>query len=190
MGLAVLFSLFGMNDGYLVDAEFHVLFVMLSWEMINKEEVLFRCKFDGGIRLASNVLVENVMSRNYRVVRMDTSAQEVVATMNKYDVDFVIVVQSGRPVGMITARDVLVRLVEQCLAPRAVTAREILTSPLVTINRTATVEEAVQLMKRWRIKKLPVVEEDLLVGVVTDVDIAFKVPTMLSAVEELCRPTR
>lgn len=66
--------------------------------------------------MASNILVRDIMSKDVRRARNDTPAQEIIATMSKYDVDAVVVVQSGRPQGIITTRDILVRMVEQCLA--------------------------------------------------------------------------
>ena len=138
--------------------------------------------------MASNILVRDIMSKNFRVVRNDTSAQEVVATMNKFDLDSIIVMQSGKPTGIITVKDILVRMVEHGTPPSAVIAREIYTNPLVTIDESATVEEAVNLMKRWRIKHLPVTKNERLVGLLTETDIVFSVPAMLSDMKELCRP--
>jgi CBS domain-containing protein len=138
--------------------------------------------------MASLVLVREIMSKDVKVVRPDTTAQEIVATMNKFNISSLIVVQGERPVGIITARDILVRLVEQCLAPGVLTAKHIMTSPLVTISESATIEEAARLMARKKIKTLPVMDNDKLAGIVTFTDIVFKVPTLLSLLEELMRP--
>jgi CBS domain-containing protein len=140
--------------------------------------------------MASNIPVRDIMSKDVKVVRNDTTAQEIVATMTKYDVNSVIVVQSGKPTGIITTRDVLVRMVEHGMPLSAVIARQIYTNPLVTIDESATVEEAAKLMKRWRIKHLPVTKNDRLVGMLTYTDIVFAVPAMLSAMEELCHPSK
>ena len=140
--------------------------------------------------MASNVLVRDIMTKDVKVVRNDTSAHEVVATMTKYDVNAVLVVQSGRPTGIITTRDVLVRAVEHGMPLSSMTARMIYTNPLVTIDESATVEEAAKLMKRWSIKHLPVTKNDRLVGMLTYTDIVFAVPAMLSEMEELCRPPK
>jgi len=137
--------------------------------------------------MASLVLVRDIMSKNVKVVRPDTSAQEVVATMTKFDISSIIVVQSERPVGIITLRDVVAKIVVQCLAPRALTARQIMTSPLVTISESATVEEAARLMAQKKVKTLPVMDNDKLAGVLTFTDIVFEVPNMLSVLEGLCR---
>ena len=140
--------------------------------------------------MASNIIVRDIMSKDVKVVRNDTTAQEIVATMTKYDVNSVIVVQSGKPTGIITTRDVLVRAVEHGMPLSSIIARMIYTNPLVTIDESATVEEAAKLMKRWRIKHLPVTKNDRLVGMLTYTDIVFAVPAMLSAMEELCHPSK
>ena len=138
--------------------------------------------------MAGLVLVRDIMSKNVRVVRLDSSVKEVVATMNKFDIGSIIVVQSDRPVGIITERDILRRVVEPCLAPGALTARQVMTSPLVTIRETASLDEAAGLMAKRKVKKLPVMNKEKLVGIVTFTDIVTKVPAMLSMLEELLRP--
>jgi len=139
--------------------------------------------------LAGIVLVRDVMSKNVRVVRPDSSAREVVATMNKFDIGSVVVVQGERPVGIITERDILKRIVEPCLAPETLTARQIMTSPVITIDENASINEAAKLMAKKGIKRLLVTRNnDKLVGIITFTDIVTKVPDMLSILEELVRP--
>jgi predicted transcriptional regulator len=78
------------------------------------------------------------------------------------------------------------RLVEEYVAPRTLTAREMMTSPLNTIGMEATVQDAAKVMAQKNVKTLPVMDRDKLVGVVSFMDIAFKMPTMLSLMEESC----
>jgi CBS domain-containing protein len=59
---------------------------------------------------------------------------------------------------------------------------------VLTISETASIEEAAKLMARKRVKRLPVMNNQKLVGIVTFTDIVTKVPTMLSILEELVRP--
>ena len=138
--------------------------------------------------MAGIVLVRDIMSKDVRVVRSDTTVKEVVATMNKFNIGSIIVVQGDRPVGIITERDILRRLVEPCLAPETLTARHLMTSPVITINETASIEETARLMARKKIKKLPVMNNGKIVGIVSYTDIVFNVPTMLSTLEEIVRP--
>jgi CBS domain-containing protein len=92
--------------------------------------------------MAGIVLVRDVMSKAVKVVRPDTSMKEVVATMKKFNIGSIVVVQAERPVGIITERDILRRLVEPCLAPETLRAREVMTSPVVSISETASIDEA------------------------------------------------
>jgi CBS domain-containing protein len=138
--------------------------------------------------MATIVIVRDVMSKDVKVVRPDTTMKEVVATMNKFDIGSIIVVQGERPVGIITERDILRRQVEPCLAPETLTAKHVMTSPLVTINEEASIEEAARLMAKKKAKRLPVMDNGKLVGILSYTDIVFKVPEMLSTLEELVRP--
>jgi len=140
--------------------------------------------------MAGIVLIRDIMSKDVRIVRPDTSVKEVVATMNKFNIGSIIVVQGDRPVGIITERDILRRIVEPCLAPETLTARQLMTSPVITISETASIEEAAKLMARKKIKKLPVMDNGKLVGILSYTDIVFNVPTMLSMLEEIVRPYR
>ena len=140
--------------------------------------------------MASNMLVRDIMSKDVKVVNNTTTVQEVVATMTKYDKDAILIVQSGKPTGIITVKDILVRAVEHGMPLNSIIARMIYTNPLVTIDENATVEEAAKLMKHWRIKHLPVTQNEKLVGMITVRDIIYAVPALMSAMEELCRPKK
>jgi predicted transcriptional regulator len=63
-----------------------------------------------------------------------------------------------------------------------------MTSPVITINENASIEEAAKLMAKKKVKRLPVMNNEKLVGILTFTDIVFKVPTMLSILEEIVRP--
>jgi len=137
--------------------------------------------------MAGIVLVRDVMTKNPKVVRRDTSVQEVVATMNKFDVSSVIVVQKERPVGIITHKDIISKIVQPRIPPDTVTAREVMSTPIVTIDEDASVEEAARLMARKNIKKLPVVIDDKLVGIITSMDLVREEPKLIAAMEDLLK---
>lgn len=140
--------------------------------------------------MAGIVLVRDVMSKDIRVVRPDTLVKEVVATMNKFDIGSIIVVQAKRPVGIITERDILRRIVEPCLAPETLRAREVMSSPVESISATASVDEAAAIMARKKFKRLLVMENETMAGIITFTDIVTQVPNMLNILEELVRPHR
>jgi CBS domain-containing protein len=138
--------------------------------------------------MVGTVIVRDVMSKDVKVVGPDSNVKEVVAAMNKFNIGSIVVVQSGRPVGVISERDILRRVVEPSLAPATLTARQVMTSPVITISETATVDEAAKLMAKKRVRKLPVMNKEELVGIVTFTDIVNRVLTMISILEELVRP--
>ena len=137
--------------------------------------------------MAETILVRDVMVKNPKVVRRDTSVQEVVATMNKFDISSVIVVQDERPVGIITHKDVMEKIVQPRIPPDAVTAREIMSTPVATINEDAGIEEAVRLMARKNVKKLPVVTDNKLVGIITSLDLVREQPKLIALMEDLLK---
>ena len=136
------------------------------------------------------VLVRDAMTKKVKVVRPDTTVKEVVATMNKFNIGSILVLQGDRPVGIITERDILTRLVEPSLDPETLMAKQVMTTPITAINQNASIEEAAKLMARKHAKRLPVMDDNKLVGMLTFTDIVFKVPTMLAILEELVRPYR
>jgi len=149
---------------------------------------MFGAWVGGKSEMAGMVLVRDVMTKDVKVVRPDSSVKEVVTTMNKFNIGSIVVVQGDMPVGVISERDILRRVVEPCLSPESLTARQVMTSPVVTISETASIEEAAKLMTKKKVRKIPVMKKQKLVGIVTFTDIVTNALTMLSTLEELIRP--
>jgi CBS domain-containing protein len=140
--------------------------------------------------VSGNVLVRDVMTKNVKVVREDTTLHEVIATFSSFDINSLVVMAGHRPVGIVTTKDALTRGFEHGMPVSAITAGMVASSPVVTIDDEATVEQAAELMKRRKIKHIPVINKDRLVGIVSDSDIMFAVPSMLSTMEAVCRPQK
>jgi len=138
--------------------------------------------------LAGLILVRDVMTKEPRVVRRDTNVQEVVATMSKFDISSVIVVEGKRPVGIVTHKDIISKLVQARIPPDAVTAREVMTTPVVTINEEASIEEAASLMAKKHIKKLVVTRNsNEIAGIITSSDLVREAPTYTKLLDELLK---
>jgi CBS domain-containing protein len=137
--------------------------------------------------MAGMVLVRDVMTKNPKVVRRDTSVQEIVATMNKFDISSVIVVQEERPVGIVTHKDIVSKVVQPRIPPDALKAIEVMSTPVVTINEDASIEEAARLMSRKRIKKLPVISDNKLVGIITSMDLVKAEPKLTALIESILK---
>ncbi len=125
--------------------------------------------------------VRDIMTRDVKTVRIDDTVRDAVRKMVKFRIGSVIVRQADRPVGIITERDVLQKMVEPCLDPASVSARMIMSTPLIAISPSATLEEAARLMAGKGIKKLVVMERGKLVGVITTTDIARVEPKLVGS---------
>jgi len=135
--------------------------------------------------MAATLLVRDVMTKDVKVIGPDSSVHKVVAAMNKYNIGSIIVVKDDRPDGVISERDILRRVVEPCLSPETITAKQIMTSPVITISESASVHEVIKLMAEKRVRKIPVMKRDKLVGIITYTDILSKVLSMISILGEL-----
>ncbi|WP_455278385.1 CBS domain-containing protein [[Eubacterium] cellulosolvens] len=125
------------------------------------------------------------MSKNVKTVRPNSTINEVVRKMNKFEIGSIVVADGQKPIGIITERDILRRVLEVTVASEAMKAKEIMSAPILTIDSQATAEEAATLMNSKRIKKIPVVEEGKLIGIVTSTDIVRTEPRLVETLSKM-----
>jgi CBS domain-containing protein len=140
-----------------------------------------------GDSMSGIILVRDIMSKNIKTVRTDDSAHDAVVKMNKFDVGSVIVTNNNRPIGIITSNNILTRVVEPRLDAGTIRAKDIMSSPLITIEPDASVEDAAKIMAQRRIKKLAVMDKDKILGILSTSDIVRANPTQLGILQELLR---
>jgi CBS domain-containing protein len=117
--------------------------------------------------------IREVMTPNPRSISPNDSIQNAACIMRDEDAGAVPVVDNGRAIGIVTDRDIVVRVVaEGGQLNRPV--RDIVTGSLVSATPDMSTREAAQLMSDHQIRRLPVVENDLLVGIVSIGDLAVK----------------
>ena len=117
--------------------------------------------------------IRDVMTRNPRTVTPNDSIQNAAQIMRDEDTGVVPVVDNGRPVGVVTDRDIVVRAVADGQVNRPI--REIVTSAVVSATPDMSTREAAQLMSEHQIRRLPVVDEDEnIIGILSLGDLAVK----------------
>lgn len=163
------------------------LIVLKSVNVKTSTENLFIAHIWRSDLMSGILLVRDIMARNVKTVRTGDTVLEAVSKMNKFRIGSVIVTNNGRPIGIITERNILERIVEPRLDPTTVLVKEIMSSPVITIDSNAAVDEAAKIMAKRRIKKLPVVDGDKVVGIISTSDIVRSSPTQLGILEELLR---
>lgn len=117
-----------------------------------------------------STFVNQIMSKSVLTANKSTTIQEAAEQMKKIGVGCVIVTENSKPVGILTERDFVTKVAAEG-RPLFTEISEIMSTPLITIDPEETVWEASEKMKEKRIHKLPVKENDQVVGIVTTTDI-------------------
>jgi len=111
------------------------------------------------------------MVETVRTASLEDTVQEIAVLMNKYQIGCVIVVDEEQPVGIVTERDIMKRVVSKGLVPKNLKVVDVMSKPLITASPSMAAGDAAKVMLKWNIKKLPVAEDGQLVGVVTLTDL-------------------
>ena len=129
--------------------------------------------------------VGDVMVREVITVDENSTVKEAVDIMNEFQIGSLIVLGKGKAMGIVTERDFLRRVIAGAKDAENTKVREIMTVPLVVVEPSMDLEEAVKLVFQRKIKKLAVVDGKKLVGIVTLTDIARFQPQMIKMLKQL-----
>jgi CBS domain-containing protein len=141
---------------------------------------------DMGLR--SKMLVKDVMTSPVITIDENASVNKAAALMAKDDLGCIIVTdKKGKPLGILTERDLVVRVLAKNAHPDAVKASGAMTSPLITIEPDLTISDAARRMSRLNIRRLGVVYKGQLVGLISSRDILAIVPELLEMIQERAR---
>ena len=114
------------------------------------------------------------MTPGVRAVAPTDSVMEAARTIKEQDVGSLPVVEGERVVGIVTDRDIVVRAVAEDVDPRTATVGDVASGDLVTVEPDEDLDDALKLMAQHRVRRLPVVENGRLVGVVAQADVALE----------------
>jgi CBS domain-containing protein len=118
-------------------------------------------------------IIREIMTSNPTTVEPSTPVAEAGRIMRDEDVGLLPIVEGGQLSGTITDRDIVVRAIADGRDVQSTTVGEIASRDLVTIDPQQDLDEALRLMAKHQVRRLPVVEEDgRLVGIVAQADVA------------------
>ena len=112
------------------------------------------------------------MVKNVITLQTGASAYDAVKLMNKNGIGCLVAVDNGKILGILTERDLLERVLEKCRNPKETDVSEIMTRQVIVGKPDMQLVEATRLMFENKVKKLPIVKGNQLVGLVTLTDIA------------------
>lgn len=130
------------------------------------------------------MLVKDVMNKKVVVGKFDVTIREATKVMNKFRIGSLVVLKEEKIVGILTERNVL-EAVAAGKDPDSIAIEDIMTKNVVTIDPDEAVEVAVDLMTKHKIKKLPVVENDKIKGIITASDIVVVEPKLIASIANL-----
>jgi len=116
--------------------------------------------------------VRDVMTPGPQTIQADRPAAEAAKLMKEADAGMIPVVNNGNILGTVTDRDIVVRLVAEGRDPQSTPVYEIASTEIVTIEPDRDLDEALELMAKHKVRRLPVVENGRLVGVLAQADVA------------------
>lgn len=134
--------------------------------------------------------IRDLMTGNPSSCERTTPVAEAAKVMAREDVGPVPVVDGDRLVGLVTDRDLVVRVLAEGRDPQSTTVGEVASSDLVTVSPDDSLDQALKLLAQHQVRRLPVVEDDRLVGVVAQADIARHADEVQTGevVEEISKP--
>lgn len=116
--------------------------------------------------------IRDIMGRNVITIPEEKSALDAARLLRDKDISFVVTVNEGMPTGIVTERDIVRKVAAEDMVSSDVLIREIRTPTFLSVEPSTPIEVAVQKMINSNIRRLVVLEDGLLVGVVTQTDLA------------------
>ncbi len=119
--------------------------------------------------------VKDIMSTDVSTIGPDASMSEAATAMGEKHIGSLVVVAEGKPIGIVTERDLLSKVVARDKDPKAVKVRDVMSSPLVTISPAATIKEAAQTMIKQK-GRLVALRGEKVTGIITASDLIKSLP--------------
>jgi len=117
--------------------------------------------------------VRDAMTADPRSIGKSVSVVEAARLMREQDIGSLPITDDEQLVGMITDRDITMRVVAEAADPNATSVEDVYSRDLISVEPDNDLEEALGLMARHQVRRLPVVEDGRLVGIVAQADIAL-----------------
>jgi len=130
------------------------------------------------------IKAEDLMTTEVAVMDEAISVKKAAEVMAQEGVSAIIVTVEGKAKGIVTERDILKRIVAEDKNAKKTKVKEIMSSPLVTIEPSTDLEEAARLMFEKKLKNLPVTHENRLIGLINLQDICRLQPEILKLLKQ------
>ena len=131
--------------------------------------------------------VRDIMSVNVVTITPDASILEAAKLMDTMDLGSIVIVDRQRPIGIITEADIVRRVVAEGKDVNSTVARDVMSSPLFYVSPTTPLTEAMRIMARSNIRRVVVLKNGNLAGIITSRDILKWSPELIDVLVESLR---
>jgi len=128
--------------------------------------------------MSKEVLVKEAMKTNLAIVKPTITVLEAAKLMKKRRIGNVIVVEKKQPIGILTESDILKKIVAEGINAKDVLVKDMMSTPIIVIEPYITLEEALNIMGKCNVRRLPVIEKGELIGIITQKDISAISPVL------------
>ncbi len=126
-----------------------------------------------------SVLTRDIMVSKVITITRDSTVEEAVKLMNEHEIGCLIVTDNQKAIGIVTERDLMKRILARSEETKRIKVKEVMSTPLISIEPNVEIGDASRLMFQKNIKKMPIVKKDELLGLVTLTDILRIQPQLI-----------
>ncbi|MFQ6064049.1 MAG: cyclic nucleotide-binding/CBS domain-containing protein [Candidatus Bathyarchaeia archaeon] len=137
------------------------------------------------IGIRTRMLVKDVMSSPVFTIDEDSAVDDAARLMDENELGCIIVTsKEGKPLGIITERDLVTRVLAKNAKASKLSAKDVMTSPLITVDPDETLSDAAKRMSELNVRRLGVMYKGNLVGVISSRDILAITPELIEIMQE------
>ncbi len=115
--------------------------------------------------------VGELISRNLIYINSDSNTIKAAILMRENDISCLVVKEKGEFIGIVTEKDIINKVVAEELYPGDVKINQIMSKDLVSVPSNERIEDAAKLMRKKGVRRLVIIEDDIIIGVITETDI-------------------
>ena len=121
---------------------------------------------------SNSMYIHEIMSKNVIKVNYEISAFEISKIMVKRKISSVVIIDNNdKIIGIVTEKDLIKEVCAKNLLATTLTASKVMSSPLITISKNSTINDATKLMVEKKIKHLAILENNDIIGILTTYDL-------------------
>ena len=124
------------------------------------------------------VIVKEAMKTNLAKVEPNMTVLDAAQLMKKRKIGNVLVVEKKQPIGILTESDILKKVVAEGKNAKDVLVKNVMSTPIIVIDPYVSLEEAMKTMGKCNVRRLPVIENNELIGIITQKDISMISPIL------------